>query len=474
MKRFWKRGAAAEDVASQPQAAKDAARSSDVHVVTVNGNKFVSGLFWQPLNKGRTYMAEARELGREKNWDIVAIRKTPGRIQAGFVNKENGALKGMYSLATVLAAALGDSWVGVFDAGDDRYAVVAVHEGAILPGYDHIVVGKDRAKEHAQRALSLGSSESVYAPREFGLSMQELKLADLLVSKNLGREHKLKQLTLGLTRKDATLLAIAIVAIGAGIYGYGQWEEHRDAMRRQELRRQAEERQRRLKALEEQAKRAQPPAALEHPWAKMPSAATFASACKEKSASVPLSVAGWLEEGSVCEHGSLVATYNRGEVGGTAGDFVRFAATYGGTVAMLELTKGTITWSVPMPASGDDPLLDGDRTRTDLVSEVQGWGDDIAKLLSVAKREVELPKPPPPLAGQTTPVPPPPPVPTWQEFTFEFDSCIPPSWHVAKLESLAGFRLTRIETKIAANNAGGSNCGTPVNWNIKGDLYANR
>lgn len=72
-------------------------RGPDVSILSYHGNKFVSGLFWRPLSSQRQYMKEARKLGKEEHLDIVAIRHSPTVIQAGFVSKSQGAVKGMYS-----------------------------------------------------------------------------------------------------------------------------------------------------------------------------------------------------------------------------------------------------------------------------------------------------------------------------------------------------------------------------------------
>ena len=52
-------------------------------------------------------MKEARQYGREHQLDIVAIRRTPAIIQAGFVARSDEVTKGMYSLAATLAGQLG-------------------------------------------------------------------------------------------------------------------------------------------------------------------------------------------------------------------------------------------------------------------------------------------------------------------------------------------------------------------------------
>ncbi|MEB0284765.1 type 4b pilus protein PilO2, partial [Sphingomonas sp. 10B4] len=86
------------------------------------------------------YMREARQFGRKEMMDIVAIRPAKTIIQAGFVAHNDGAVKGMYSLAASLAGQLGDSWIAAWrvSPNEDRYALVAVDQGAVLPACDQV------------------------------------------------------------------------------------------------------------------------------------------------------------------------------------------------------------------------------------------------------------------------------------------------------------------------------------------------
>src|SRR5260363_350262 len=91
-----------------------------VKVLRVNGKPFVCGLFWQPLTRPREYMK------------IVAIRRST-IIQAGFVAKHQGALKGMVSMAAALAGLLGPSWLGVFVLVDRHYVLAAGNARPLVP-----------------------------------------------------------------------------------------------------------------------------------------------------------------------------------------------------------------------------------------------------------------------------------------------------------------------------------------------------
>lgn len=74
-------------------------RSARVQVLQHRGKSFVTGLRWHPLGSVTGHMKEARQYGREHQLDIVAIRRTPAIIQAGFVARSDEVTKGMYSLS---------------------------------------------------------------------------------------------------------------------------------------------------------------------------------------------------------------------------------------------------------------------------------------------------------------------------------------------------------------------------------------
>ncbi|MFD2274643.1 type 4b pilus protein PilO2 [Undibacterium arcticum] len=176
-------------------------------------------MFWQQLSSPRGYMAEARGIGKLRNWDVVAIRRGT-RIQAGFVSKKIGAMKGMYSLAASLAGQLGPSWLGAFALADGRFAVVAVQDNSIVPGYD-VILNRDEALHKLRECANLfhlPRRSNFFAPAEFQFAQREVDINELLKPKRLKADNKLKQLRFGLTGGElVTGLVLIAILIAAGV-----------------------------------------------------------------------------------------------------------------------------------------------------------------------------------------------------------------------------------------------------------------
>ncbi|MEJ7745698.1 MAG: type 4b pilus protein PilO2, partial [Luteimonas sp.] len=212
------------------------ATQSELQIVEINGRPFVCGLYWKPLRSVRSYMAEAKEIGRKEKWEMVTIRKGRTVIQAGFAPKGKRRLKGMYSLAAALAGQLGENWIGVFPIGPDRYALVAVYKGAVAPGFD-LISSRDEVEPKLREVYSLLSNDPqadfvksgrVIAPPEFSFGAESLLLADLLIPKALKNEYKLRPLTLGLTPKEFVVIAVGLILLaGAGLGAKWWFDEKR-------------------------------------------------------------------------------------------------------------------------------------------------------------------------------------------------------------------------------------------------------
>lgn len=451
----------------QPPVDEAISSGGTVRIITVNGRKFVTGLFWQPLTSPRSYMSEARIIGKKRNWDIVAIRKGV-RIQAGFVSKDAGVMKGMYSLASALAGQLGDSWIGAFPVGNDEYAVVAVHDGSIVPGYD-VIGGKDDALSLLKQGYQLFQyeNESVFAPADFEFAQYEKSLESLLTPRTLKGEYRLKQLTFGLTKQELVMLGVFGVVALSGMYGWAKYKAYEEKKAGEEAVRQEQLRRAELDRLNANTRNKQGAEALQHPWAAMPGAIDFVTACSTEIYALPLNIAGWQIEGAKCDEKALTVTYKRRAAGTTVNAFIDGAG--GGYEGMPVFTDdgdtATTKRSIKMMFGGDEKVAQADVVQNAFLSHFQA----VDVRLKLIEKTVTLPPPPTsqPLPGQPPSPPLPAPVADWRMFSYEFETPIAPGLVIGGLPDKNGVRITKMEMRFVEDDAS-------LKWTVTGELYASK
>ena len=194
---------------------------AQVQVLHYHGQSFVVGLLWHPLSSLTGYMREARQFGREQAMDIVAVRRTDSIIQAGFAARSAGAVKGMYSLAAVLAGQLGDSWIAAWRIApnEDRYGLVAVFEGAVIPGSDRVGSAEDIQRKVEQLLGRSIHFAETFLPEEFQRGGRPLEIEALLEPRHLRREHRLRPLVFGLSPGERIRVARVGILLIASLIG---------------------------------------------------------------------------------------------------------------------------------------------------------------------------------------------------------------------------------------------------------------
>jgi hypothetical protein len=434
--------------------------------VTINGVEFVSGLFWQTLTRPRAFMKEAREIGKREKMDIVAIRY--GTImQAGFVGKNLGILKGMYSLASSLAGCLGKSWIGVFDLEDGRYAFVAVHDGAIVPDCD-IIGDRNEVLERFSYIYSYFSWEKVYAPDDFDYGGEVLNIRALLTNSSLKKEYRLKQLSFGLTLREGITLICLLAVIGGSAWAYLQWKNAQIERIRQERIRQLVLRQQQLAELNARAKRAQSMRALEHPWAKLPSASDFVSVCVANINATPLAINGWDFVSAKCSSSTtsnqLIVMFKR-TGNATTNDIINgIHQRYQVDPALIndgQAQTASVTLDLKLLYGGDDPLQPSAAILSGFTSHFQAMGIQ-PSLDKKHQSDADQPKLMPgqdPSALQQAPKP------DWTTYTFAItDSDLAPEQLFNHMDGTA-LRFTDLGVKLDLDSA-------KLTWNAAGEIYA--
>lgn len=445
-------------------------------MVTINGTGFVTGLFWQPLSSPRDYMAEVRGMAKAHGWDSVTIRKGR-RIQAGFGSRAAGVSKGVYSLGAVLAKALGETWAGAFDLDDGRTYVCALKDNLIVPGFDCVVATGEAAAAKLAEAMAVVAPPEAqrYAPPALGLQgYRSIELSGLLDAKRLARDCQVRPVRIEVTKAEWTAIAAVAALVLAGLVGAQQYQAHKQRELVAERIRVDQENRAKAATLattaaQEHAGARVPDAATTlpapaperspHPWANMPAAADFASACEQATATVPLSVGGWVLEAATCDRSGVSIAYRRPKDGATVQDFAAGArGKFDGQPAFAdEGGLALVGKGLGVPLSGDDRLRPVDAQLIDIVSYFQGIG--ITPAVSEAKPDETAAAPA--AASSSAPLP------GWRRFSLSYEAGVSPAAHFAALRATPGVRLTEIKLTLKTEEPS-------LKWNVKGEIYASR
>jgi hypothetical protein len=464
----------------------------NITVFHVNNQTLVSGLWWDSLEDPRNYMAEARRKGKENGMDILAVRdgKDVSVIQAGFAPKNRGAYTGMYSFGRVMADLLGDNVLAAFkidsatvvrvdNAGrnvtahpsEELYALIAILDGSIVADSD-MVGDRDtiESKQNELRNAVVGTNlawRELIAPEGWVNADKTIALEDLITARSLKKEHQLRPLTFGLSKKEITkyagITAGVVVAIAGIWFLYAHWpfsshKHHKTA---------AEQRAEALRAAGGGAvtagKTTTTAAPAAHDWASVPDVDDVVSTCMARLDAAHLSKGGWpLSEADCDAKGHIGYVYVRtGNL--TIDDFRKAVASEDHVpVAVMDNPKtpdaSTAGYggSYTVAAAQDEPLKRTREVIDNFVAHFQRLG------VKVTPTFVEPPAPTQP--AQDAPSEP---QPDWQTYTF---SIVLKSGDVMVRDGFAGVQAPGVRvTKITENFQ--PNTGE-MTYTITGNLYA--
>jgi len=148
-------------------------------VVTVNHKKYATGLFWQPLRVGNTAQNYARQLA--KNSDKKYTLYVGYKSMVGLTDTREGANAGMSSAAIEIVSALSDlvSFLGVFQADNNNYYLIAVRNGVIIR--DILLTDAQSARKLFMQMVEIPDWGALFAPASWGIpKSQEKQLSDLM------------------------------------------------------------------------------------------------------------------------------------------------------------------------------------------------------------------------------------------------------------------------------------------------------
>lgn len=211
---------------------KSGNRSNPAQVVRINNKSFVVGLFWQPLRSLSGAKKEAVIIANREGLNHMVIYSS-SMIQVGLADVPTDKIKeykGSYSLACVLAEELKNkgvvTWVGAFVLDKYSSIMVAVRDGAIIPGCD-VIGTHDEISASLQNVIHMHPWDRVYVSGTelFGISgdidsniLVEEPLSSLVTKKKYPSAYRLTPTKVGISPKFIGFLG-GLIFLGGAAYG---------------------------------------------------------------------------------------------------------------------------------------------------------------------------------------------------------------------------------------------------------------
>lgn len=437
---------------------------SKIRVLKINKRRFVVGLEWQTIKLQANMMKAVKSIGKSKNLDVVAIRKSDA-YQAGFAPKTKQPLRGGYSLSVALSSLLKECciavvYLGSSDAGTPEYTVVGRSlAGGIHPMSDLIISENDLLQSVIDMKGQLrGNNESLDIPiygdqDRFEWITDQLELETLLVSGNISKDFKLKPLTMGMTDERIIVLAAALLMSLVAVFFINKYLEDKEHEKQQ----QQNEDIKAQAALNKNARYQTALKNLSHPWITKPSVLNFITECRKGLYKLSPSVEGWIPVQANCTDSSMSAEYLRPQNSvATTTDFIKAIKNkFGVGVAFNYANTSLTSFSVghDVKPEGDEPMDEMGNQLVKMISLFQSM--NIAANFS----EVEFKDKIKNELGEEMPLQ------DWQEYNFTLSTTVSPQL-IFKSDDFKGVRLKDIIYKFDAN-------GTTL-YNISGVIYGIR
>lgn len=391
-------------------------------VLKVGKRRYVANMAWRSIENPSQAFKEARELAKREQMNLLMLYEGFTK-QAGLVDAPRNKLKlyeGAYSLAAVLANYLGESWLGVFSLDDGNYLLVAVKDGAIIPGFD--LVGDPQ--DIRDKALSIRRANKwaeIYIPTDDTVLAQEFaemnaraqELAALLETAKHQRSHRLVAANArfgGLLKPSTMLLLAGTMAAGAaGLYylsfikpDHDRFDQIRRLQSLQELN------ERKAQALQEVDQ-----AQVRPTWTDKPGAYDLITNCMDHVGTLPAVLVNWPLTSIDCRVSAIAGNYERKQGQATMDQVGQVAARF--AVSSVQAQRATVGLALERPAPRQDGTdILGDREwMTQWISYFQTFENSEAGKLDLT------PKP--------HPIPPPPKA-TWIKLLGQDKAQVPPPW----------------------------------------------
>lgn len=260
----------------------------------------VGGLIWQPLTSLKNLRQETKQLVKKEQSDYFIIHQQGKKAQCGLLKSLPNNQR-YYSLALLLIDKLGSDWLGIFEVSENRYLLLGIEGGQVVPGCDALFSSAALVLEHFENYKSLFNWQTIYAPAALSLGGESLTLEPLLkgitpkANRRLLYIRELNQQSKRLGLRVGLLLVLAVAAIVS-------WQRYQQ--KKEEAARQA-----RLREL--QAQQAKKAPVVSEAWRQQAPAAELLRDCVQAITRYPISIGGWQAAGFLCDAKSAKAVYQR-------------------------------------------------------------------------------------------------------------------------------------------------------------------
>jgi hypothetical protein len=427
-----------------------------VVVTEIHKRKYVCGLLWQSLSHPRELKAEAVDLARRLNFDLMVLRKDVGLAQAGYASSRDGAHAGMLSLGGLVASVIAlkgvahegrrrpvASWLAAFRLDDDRWAYFAVRDESFLPSGDFAGT-RAEVLDRLYADSGLGGWNAIIGDPELAdqgfHNFEAARLQDFLPGASSRRLWLSSAWELApIERSHAKAIVLASVSVLAVAVMAGTWWQQQRAARLATLREQALQTEEQRRAAE--LARSTPPP----PWLGKPSPRELARACA--GGLEFFAPGGWRLDEYTCAESKATHAWSRG-------DSVLSNLLESIPQATVDLSGEHARYAQPLTleAGPSEELLTADAILRPLLSRFQQLGLRLNVTEQVAPRQAAASLP-----GVRQFAAPPP---SWRTYKFSLQAGGLPLAEVASVLSQPGVRLNALVYRQG-------------DWLLEGVVYAN-
>lgn len=388
-------------------------------IIRIGKRRYVANMAWRAIENPSNAAKEAREIAKSERMNLMMIYQ--GFVaQAGLAYAPKGQIKlyrSAYSVAAVLSSVLGESWLGVFALDDGNYLLVAVKDGAIIPGFD--LVGDPQAIR--EKALSVRRAHkwaTVYLPEddenlndEFSsLETTPSNLTGFLDQAKHSRIFKLEQTTGGAIGPVTLVALCVLVAAGAGGVYYTQFLNKRPVgPSASELASRAKDLAQRKESARQEIKQA----TANPDWIDQPLPLQLIRNCQVVLGQLPTRLIDWPLKEIDCRATAITGVYERPAAGATMAQAVSASGQF--PISGVQASKATLGFKLDRPSARDH----GSTVLND-IEWMRQWVSFFQKFERSEAAQLEVqPKPHPQ---------PPPPKATWVKLLGENEARIEPPW----------------------------------------------